>query len=1012
MFKKLQLLALALFLPICAFAQSGSISGKITKAKTGEPLVGATVFIQSLQKGASADIDGYYEIKNVPAGEYTLVARFLGFITQEFTVQVGNSSLVLDISLKEDILGLEELVVTGYSSIKKREVTGSITSVTSKDIEKVPLQNAAGLLQGRAAGVTVTSTSGTPGAGFSIRIRGTGSINAGTRPLFVVDGVQISYTNRSGTNSTSPLNSINPEDIESIEILKDAAASAIYGAQASNGVVLITTKKGVSRGTPTVTVSAKRGASNFIKNNTYFNRDQYIEFGLAALQYDNPGASEAAVENFYRANTLPSFGFDPSTPFNELPDTDWYDFNNRTGVNEEYRISISGGDDNSTYRIAGGLEDIDGYIKKNNYTNYNLSGRFTQQLSEKLSTDINIKMSSQAFEGPCQDGFYTNCPISAAGFTSPLSRPFLDNGDYSPYFLFGAGSNPAIIFGENSRATDVFQLLPSFSARYEFNSNISLRTQVSVDYRTDSDKIFSTPKGRPSTNGRVSQAEAKTTNFQTNTTLNYANTFQDVHNVSGLVGFEYRRDYTEQISATGDGLPNGLFNVLDLTATPTTAAGYNSEFRLAGYFTSLKYNYDEKYFLTFTGRYDGSSRFGADTKFGFFPSVSAGWTVSQEDFFNVDAISDFKLRASYGSTGNQSGIGNFASLGLYSASGSYSGVTALSPSQLANDQLSWESSTTLNLGADLSFFEGRIGANIDVYKKNNTDLLLAEPLPANSGYTGITKNIGEVENRGIEFQINSVNIQQRDFTWSTGFNIAYNENEIIALSDGVDALDPGDITPLQVGKSIRALKVIKWAGVNPADGRPMWYDINGNLTYTPTQNEDAVFINGGDQDVVGGLRNTFSYKGLTLNTFFQYSFGQNAQPQQVVAFGLNQVGGSGTNGLEQRLTEAWRKPGDIKQFPAPTNAFAYPGTEGYYIDSSDKFYNASYIRLKDITLSYSLPSTITNKMNMKNVQVFVSGLNLITWTSYIGYDPEVAGTFTAASIPVGKVINGGIEIQF
>jgi TonB-linked SusC/RagA family outer membrane protein len=1008
MLKKLQLLAFALLLPVISVAQSGSVTGTITDANTGEPLIGATVSLKSQPSiGAAADVNGEYNLSNLSPGTYVLVAQFVGFKRAETTVEVSSENLTVNFTLSEDLLGLDELIVTGYSTQLKREITGSISSIRAQEISKVPQQNAAGILQGRAAGVTVTSTSGTPGAGLQVRIRGIGSINADSDPLYVVDGVQMSFTNLSGTNDNTPLNAIDPDDIESIEILKDAAASAIYGSQAANGVVLITTKSGRNTGKPIVTLSTQRGATTFIQGNEYFSRDQAIEYGIASFAYDGAADPEQA----YRNNFLPAFGFSPDTPFSELPDTDWYDFNNQTGTSEEYRISVTGGNEASTYRISAGYENTDGYIKENNFENYNIAGRFNQQLSDKLSSEFNVRLSSQSFAGPCQDGFFTNCPISAAGFTSPLSRPYLDDGSYSPYFLFGAGTNPALIFNENSRETKVLQILTSLAARYEVSNTLSIRTQVSMDYREDNDKIYSSPLGRPASSGRLTHIEANTPNFQTNTTINYANSFGTSHNVSGLVGFEYRRDYTSQVLVQGEGFPNGFFDVLDLTATPTAAGGFNTEFRTAGYFTSWKYNYDEKYFLTVTARYDGSSKFGSETKFGFFPSASVGWAISEEDFFNFEKVDDLKVRLSYGSTGNQ-GIGNFAALGLYGESGSYGGVTALSATQLGNDLLSWEASETINAGLDLTLFEGRVNTSVDVYRKTNSDLLLGEPLPLSSGFEDVTRNIGKVQNEGIEFQINTVNVQRGDFQWSTRMNIATNRNEILELSDGTEELFPGDAVPFRVGKSVNAIQAVRWAGVNPADGRPMWYDKDGNLTYTPVFNEDAVFIDGADQDVIGGFGNTLRYKGFSLDAFFQYSFGQNAQPTQVVAFALNQVGGSGTNGLVRRLEDAWREPGDVAPFPAPTNGFAYPGTAGYFIDSSDKFYNASYIRLKNITASYSLPVSMIEKLNLRSVQFFVSGLNLITWTSYIGYDPEVAGVTTRASIPVGRAVNGGIEIQF
>ena len=995
-----------------AFAQSGTLTGSITDAETGDVIPAANVYIASLERGATTDADGDYTIEGIPVGQYTVRFSFVGYQTITRSVQINaNQETVLDIALE---LGasLDEVIVTGYATSTKRELTGSISSVSSADFEDVPVQNTESILQGRAAGVKATSTSGTPGAGLSVQIRGQSSINAGSQPLYIVDGVQVSFSNQNGANDNTPLNAIPPENIESIEILKDAAAASIYGAQAGNGVVLITTKRGTA-GDTQVEISVNRGATSNIRNVDYFDRDQFITFRLEAIQYDNPGASAAAVENFFRNNTLPSFGFDPSTPFSELPDTDWFDFNYRSGVQQDYRATISGGNETTRYRVSAGYEDVEGYIRENTYQNLTLNGNFDIDLSSKLSTQININLSNSDFNGPCQDGFFINCPISQAAFSSPLARPFLDDGSFSPFFpLIGASNNPAIqLSPERRRETSVAQILGSISATYNFKPWLSLNTRLGLDYRQESETFYSSAIANPADNGSLTEIIAPTTNIITSTTLNIARTIDEVNNISGLLGVEYRRDYTRQISASGIGFPNPLFQVLNTTGTATGAAGFNNEFRQAGYFGQVKYNYDNRYFAKFTARYDGSSRFGEDNRFGFFPSGSVAWSLSDEDFFDVGFISSLKIRAGYGITGN-SNIGRYAARGLFSTAGSYQGATALRPTQLANRALTWEKSTSLNAGVDYDLFAGRIFGSVDVYQKDNSDLLLAQPLPIDSGFGSITRNIGEVRNRGIEFVINTVNVRAGDFQWNSRFNLSINDNEVLQLSENEDRLNPASTQPVAVGRSIDAWRVIKYAGVNPADGRPIWFDADGELTYQPDFDDDAKFFDGAEEDAFGGFGNTFRYKGISLSTFFQFSFGQTALPQQVVAFGLNQVGGSQSNGVDKRLTDAWREPGDIKPYPAPTTAFTYAESSGYFITSSDKLYDASYIRLKDVTLAYNLPTSVTEKLNLKNLRFSLSGLNLLTWTSYIGFDPEVAGDLTQASIPVGRTITGGIEVQF
>ena len=1007
MFKKLlTIIFMVLLSSQIALAQTQNVAGVVTDSESGEPLAAVTVQIEGGNVGVTTDMDGEYTIQASPND--VLLFSFIGYERQRVPI---DGRVTINVELSPDIALLNEVVVTGYGTETKREITGSISSVRTSDFENIPVTNTESILQGRAAGVRAAATSGTPGAGLSVQIRGQGSINAGSQPLYVVDGVQISFTNQNGRNDNTPLNAIPPENIASIEVLKDAAAASIYGAQAGNGVVLITTKRGQA-GAPQVRVSVSRGATSMIRNNDYFNRDQWIEYQQAAIQYDNPGASPEVVENFFNSSFLPAYGFAPDTPYDELPNTDWFDYNSRTGVSETYRATVSGGTQSSTYRISAGYEDTEGYIRENTFQNYNISGNFDQQLSSKLSSQININLSSQSFNGPCQDGFFTNCPISQAAFSAPIARPFLDDGSFSPFGFFGSQNNPAIQLSDNRRSeTSVLQILGSISAKYDFYEWLSLNTRLGLDFREENEREYRSAIANPADNGSLLRITAPTTNIITSTTLNFDRAIDETSSVSGLVGFEYRRDYTEQFSASGIGFPNPLFNVLNTTATATGAAGFNSEFRQAGYFTQLKYNYDNRYRASFTARYDGSSRFGAEKRFGFFPSGSVAWTISEESFFNFDPISDLKLRVGYGVTGN-SNIGRFAARGLFGTQGSYQGRTALRPTQLANDELSWERSVTTNLGLDYELFDGRISGSFDVYRRNTTDLLLGQPLPIDSGFGSITRNIGEVQNQGLEITVNSVNVNTRGFRWSTRFNISFNENEVISLSENEDALNPASIQPVEVGRSIDAWRVIRYAGVNPADGRPIYFDADGELTYRPDFDDDAKFFGGAEEDSYGGIGNTFSYKGLSLRTFFQFGIGQLALPQQVVAFGINQVGGSGTNGLDKRLTEAWRQPGDIKPFPAPTRSFFYPESIGYFVTTNEKLYKTDYIRLKDVTLSYNLPSSVTQRAGIGNVNVYISGLNLATWTSYIGFDPEVAGDATAASIPVGRTIRGGIEINF
>ncbi|HYW35496.1 MAG TPA: SusC/RagA family TonB-linked outer membrane protein, partial [Balneolaceae bacterium] len=581
--------------------------------------------------------------------------------------------------------------------------------------------------------------------------------------------------------------------------------------------------------------------------------------------------------------------------------------------------------------------------------------------------------------------------------------------------------NPVVTFKHTTRIQRTVHLIGSLSGTYHFEPWLSLHTQFGMDWRYVHYTRISDPIVAPAEGGFNRQDYHTTPNFDTKTTLNFSKSFNDANNVSALVGIEYRRDYTRFARVESQGFLSGrLVSVLSGGSKPTTAVGYNQEYRRGGYFANVKYNYKQRYYVNVTGRYDGSSRFGSNNRFGFFPAASAAWDISSENFFNANWVNDLKLRVSYGSSGN-SELGRYRALSLFGLSGSYDGQTGLAPTQLANKNLTWEKATTLDLGIDYSMFSGRLHGSVDGYRRINSSLLLNAPLPAISGFNSIGKNIGKTRNEGVEFSLHSVNVQTGGFRWNTNFNITVQRNTVKKLIGNQKELNPGSITPVAVGHSINALKIWKWAGVDPADGRPLWYDKNGHLTHLPT-NSDRQFVGSGDQSVIGGFGNSFKYKGLQLSVFFQYSYGQMAAPVDVWAFGMAQVGSTHSNGVKGLLKKAWHHQGQFAQFPYPQwGPSQYPGTQ-YYSDGRNgaQFYSTAYVRLKNATLSYNLPQTVVSAMHMRSVQFFVTGLNLLTFTHYPGFDPEVAGstngfnnsTNQRASFPAARVINGGITVKF
>lgn len=1017
--KLLTVLAMVLLTSQIALAQTGVLRGVVTDAETGESVPGANVLLADLGRGASSDIDGNYRIENLPAGNHVVTVSFLGYRTFRETVQItGGQTTVLNLSLQIGTIGLDELIVSGYAVTTKREVTGSISSVRSQEIQDVPLQNTESLLQGRAAGVNVTAASGNPGGAFRVNIRGNGSVNAATEPLYIIDGVQISFAQQSGLTSTSPLNALNPSDIESIEILKDASSAAIYGAQAAAGVVLITTKQG-RQGRTNVTFRAETGVRTLARNVDYITSEQYVQYLGEARFFNGLSPSIDDGKDNRRAFLLGFFDADPnSDPANPtLANTDWQDFIFDDGVTQKYNLTLSGGDQKTTFLISGGWENTEGTAFKSDFTRLNLRTNFSHQITDRLSGSLNMNVARSTQFGVCQDGNFINCPPSQAMFEAPMSFPFLADGSYNPNTRFGLATNPAVVRDEVDRDVTATSIIGSIRLNYRAYEWLTVSGFVGLDYRNTEDVQFRSPIAAPGQGGWVSFANRTAQSMNTNLVVNATRTFDGVHNVSGLLGTEYRRDYSESQLTRGDGFPVSVFKVLSATSTPTQAAGVNNEWRLGSYFSNVKYNYDEKYLLSLVGRYDGHSRFGSDSRWAFFPSVSAAWRLSEEEFFDVSFVDEIKLRVGYGTTGN-SRIGNFASRGLYSTSGSYLGTTGLTPSQLANALLTWEEATELNIGLDYELFEGRITGAIDVYQKDNSQLLFGRPLPIDSGFGSITSNVGKIRNKGIEFEISTINVNYSDFIWNTRFNIAFIDNEILELPDMTDIGPDNTLTALKIGKPIGLIQVPRWAGVNPADGRPMWYDGDGNITYTPVQNRDAVEFKDGLANTVGGFGNTFSYKGVVLDAFFQFSFGQWAFPSTDYYFTRTP---DFLMNLVTEVEKRWRQPGDITHYPrailAGTN---YVETNNYRTQlGTQAIYNASYIRLKNISLSYNLPKNITDRVGLQNVRVFASALNLVTWTAWPWYDPEVAfdptdifNNITTASYPTEKQVNAGIEIRF
>ena len=979
-------------------AQDRTISGKVTSSEDGSALPGVSVSVKGSTKGATTGSDGTFKI-SVPANA-TLNFSFVGFKKQ--SVAVGTKTTV-DVVLASDASEIEEVVVVGYgATVKKKEATGATSNLKGEVIENLPLQSFDRALQGRLAGVQVQSSNGVPGGAVSVRIRGTGSITAGNEPLYIVDGIQLNNRNDGGaTVSTNPLSFLNPDDIESIDVLKDAASAAIYGAQAANGVVLITTKKGKA-GRTKVTLNYFRGVVEPVPTLKVLNSQDFISARIAALQTTNPTLAPATV----RGNALVGLGF--SRDFSDadiaaLPTYDWQKEVYKTGTAQNYEASIQGGNDKTSFYTSFSYNQQDASLINIDFKR--LAGRLSidHKISSKVKIETGLNLSQISQRGPYGDARGSTA-FSAPQYAAPLILPFnrIYNDDGTFYGLPASGiTMPGDLSGNVVAAAELIksensinQLVGNVGLTYSINKDLIFKVLGGLDYRLLYTSFFGDQRlaDYNAVRGSLSEGNNNNLNYTTNATLNYFKTIAKSHSIKILVGAEYRSEVNTGTSFNANGFPTPELNTANAAAEPSSVGGFWTGVKTAGVFTNIGYDYNKKYLINFVARYDGSSRFGANNQWGFFPSVSAKWNIVEENFLkNSTSVSDLGLRFSYGSTGN-SQIGNFDSRRLYGLGGVYQGFSAITPSQLGNPDLRWERNVTLNLGLDYGFFGGKVKGSIEVFERTSKDLLLSRSIPQTNGFSSITENIGEVVNRGFEFGISTTNFDKGGFRWITDFNFTALDNEVTKLYEGQDVL-PGNLS-VRVGFPLGTNVNVPFAGVNPANGRPMWYDPSDNITYVVRTADQRPLGHNVLTKQFGGLTNTISYKGIELTALLQYDFGRVLPNFQ--EFRLADNAGALRNGLQYYWDNRWTTPGQITDVPRPADVRTEISGRVSSYQSISRFYqDASYIRLKQVGLSYSLPNKLMSKIGFQSVKLYGQAINLLTWTKWTGFDPEFNDLSTA-----------------
>ncbi|MGM0464528.1 MAG: SusC/RagA family TonB-linked outer membrane protein [Bacteroidota bacterium] len=964
-------------------AQEKTVTGTITAAEDGTTIVGATVNIKGTTTGVTSDLDGNYSI-TTSEGD-VLVFRFVGMKTEEITV---GDAYVYDVAMELDNVGLDEVVVIGYGSAIKRELSGSITKVETEGLADLPAVNFQSAIQGKTSGVFIEQASGKLGETVKMRIRGSSSISADNQPLYVIDGVPVTSQNLSNTANqpTSPLADVNMSDVESIQVLKDASAAAIYGSRASNGVVIITTKGGKA-GETQFNFRYTTGISEPTRMREWLNAEQYLELFNEAM--DNVSVDGLVWDWLPKEDIWEMYVGDQ---WDEGHDTDWQKEAFQKGSINRVNLSASGGSETGTFFAGMTYDNTVGILRGNSMNKFNGKVSLDQNPSDRLNYGINLNIMRTEMDRVENDNaFATPLQLVAQAPITPVYDP--ETGELNENTIY---YNGLISLRDSYNNQLTFRTLSNAYATYELFKGLSFRTDFGADVIDLREKNFwgrETIGAGPA--GEAQNRSVRVVNYNWDNYFTYA-LVQDAHNLSVVGGMSYQESKTTGSNIEGKGFPTDDFQNIASAAEATTFSSWDEGTSYLSYFARSNYQYNNKYLFTLSGRMDGSSRFGVDNRYGFFPAGSAGWIISEENFMDgiENILSYFKLRASYGLTGN-SGIPDYAHLALYSGV-NYAGRNGLRATQLASKELGWETTAQLDVGIDFGFFNNRLTGEIDYYNKQTTDLLLFRTLPATSGFTGVWSNVGALENKGFEFALHSNNLVG-SFKWTTDFNISFNRNKVLDVNG--PEISPNGLNYVMEGQPIGVWKMRKYAGVDPDNGDALYYLEEGSDETTSNYNLATPMVVGSpNPDFTGGLSNHFEYKGFDLDVLLSFVYGN-----------LIYNGGGGYQSANAEWfdnqtvdqMDRWQEPGDITDVPQAR--FGY--TNGSR-DSDRYLSDGSYMRVRNVTLGYNLPDNLLTRLNMSSARVFIGVQNLYTLTNYEGWDPEVNYLGTGRSTQSQNIIQG------
>jgi TonB-dependent starch-binding outer membrane protein SusC len=1014
-----------------AFAQTRQITGEVKSSEDGSAVVGATVVVKGNASVATiTDLDGRFTL-NVPENAEALVFSFLGMETQE--VAIGESSVV-NVVLVPSETSLDEIVVVGYGTQIKSKVTGNISKVSGEEIKNTPVPSVQQALQGKSAGVFIESTTGKSSGITRMRIRGSSSISATNEPLFIVDGVALSTEalNQSGA-AINPLTSINVNDIESIDILKDASSTAIYGSRGANGVVLITTKKGKA-GDTKLNVNFQYGFSKPSNMREFMNKEQFLSYFREAAYnsdliegYDpinNPDDYQYSWLEFTERRFIRYSGhaaiLDPNEPIqgkNYLGsevDTDWQKEIFQNGGIRMVDLSASGGTDKLKYFASGsysdqqsiiisnGLKRYSGRLNVDNKVNNFIDMGFTLSLTR---TDIDQVSADNAFSTPMQ--MVALAPITPVRDLDGILYGTPTTTYYNPLIDVEYANRDILETRTVANSYIKFAIYKGLNWRNEFGFDLyNLKENARYGERTDS----GTGVG-----GYAFSNYGQNQNLVLKSYFDYLQNVGDF-GISAILGTEFQKTRIDNSWLEGQNFPTDELKTLASAGEITDGSQSITEYSFLSYFSRLNFDYQSKYLFTLAGRIDGSSRFGENKRFGFFPAASAGWVVSKESFLSDNPILSFlKIRTSYGLTGN-AGIGNFQHLGLYGVD-PYNAQPGFIPSQIPNPDLGWESTRQVDFGIDFGFIKNRITGEIDYYVKKTKDLLLNVPVPGTSGFSVQTQNLGSVENKGIEFVLNTKNITGQ-FNWSTSLNFSYNKNEVTDLGEQeiIDAGSSRFMNVVMLGQPLGVFYGAEYAGVASDDipggnpdgsdiygGDAIWYvnekDENGNIINPEAITNDFgqlnfVVLGHPTPDYMGAITNTFDYKGLELSFTFQGVWGNKIHLAGDTYMAAN---GAWFDNQTTDQLRSWKQPGDITDIPQARLGYS----NGDQARNSRYLSDGSYIKLRSLTLGYTFPQNIISKVKFSNLRIYIQAQNLLTFTKYIGWDPEVSTDFAVTNVVSG-----------